>query len=185
LGDTEGDNDFVALLLAVASMQSPPSALSLGDRCSLLSAILNAPAKHGTQGGDRPKVEELSFLQTGPVRDSWQHANEYADLFAVTESCDNKTFVLEHSDSRERQADAGASGNSDHVAVVTLRKVAGRKGDEFTFEERLGLSIHARAPDSATRGGYAVPPIKFTGSAGRAEEDGSWIARVKKAIFAS
>ena len=158
--------------------------------------ILNAPAKHGTQGGDRPKVEELSFIQTGPVRDSatrrdhavvrarWQHANQYADLFAVTESCDNKTFVLEQSDSRERQADTGASGNSDHVVVVTLKQVAGRKGDEFTFEERLGLSIHARAPDSASRGGYAIPPIRFTGSAGRAE-DGSWIARVKKAIFAS
>jgi hypothetical protein len=68
--------------------------------------------------------------------------------------------------------------------VVTLKKGAGRRGDQFTFEERLGLSIHARAPEGANSGGYAVPPIKFSGSAERTE-DGGWIAKVKKAIFAS
>jgi hypothetical protein len=186
----------IALFLAVAAMQSPPSALSLDDRCSLLSAILNAPTKQGIPGGERPKVVELSFLQTGPVRDSatrrervviraqWQQASEYAGLFTSTESCDNKAFILEQSDPRERQSNAQASGNSDHVVVVTVKKVAGSKGDQFTFEEKLGLSIHARAPDGTSGGGYAVPPIKFTGSAGRTEK-GSWIAKVKKAIFAS
>jgi len=186
----------IALFLAVATMQSPPSALSLGDRCSLLSAILNAPAKQGSHGDERPKVVEFYFLQTGPVRDSatrrkrvvvrarWQQAEESVALFASTESCDNTTFVLEQSDPRERESDVRASGNSDHVVVVTVKKVAGSKGDQFTFEEKLGLSIHARAPDGASGGGYAVPPIKFTGSAGRTEK-GSWIAKVKKAIFAS
>jgi hypothetical protein len=127
----------IALFLAVASMQSQPSALPLGDRCSLISAILNAPAKQGIQGGERPRVVELSFLQTGPVRDSatrrervvvraqWQQqANKYAELFTSAESCNNTTFVLERSDPREREADAQASGNSDHVVVVTLVKNA-------------------------------------------------------------
>ena len=187
----------IALFLAVATMQSPPAALSLDDRCSLLSAILNAPAKQGIPGDERPKVVELSFLQTGPVRDSatrrervvvraqWQNASEYAGLFTSTESCNNKAFVLEQSDPRERESDAAqTSGNSDHVVVVTVKKVASSKGDQFTFEEKLGLSIHARVPDGTSGGGYAVPPIKFTGSAGRTAK-GSWIAKVKKAIFAS
>ena len=186
----------IALFLAVATMQSPPPALSLGDRCSMLSAILNAPAKQGIRGGERPKVVELSFLQTGPVRDSatrrervvvraqWQQASEYAGLFTGTESCDSAAFILEGSDPRERERDSETSGNSDHVVVVTVKKVAGSKGDQFTFEEKLGLSIHARAPDGTSGGGYAVPPIKFTGSAGRTGK-GGWIAKVKKAIFAS
>ena len=186
----------VALFLALATLQNQPPALSLGDRCALVSAILNAPAKQGVQGGQRPKVVELSFLQTGPVRHSatrrdrvvvraqWRRANEYSELFASTESCDNTTFVLEQADPQERESVRQPEGNSDQVVVVTVKKAAGRQRDQFTFEERLGLSIHARAPDGATGGGYAVPPIKFAGSAERTEK-GSWIAKVKKAIFAS
>jgi hypothetical protein len=161
-----------------------------------VSAILNAPAKQGVQGGERPKVVELSFLQTGPVRDSamrheravvraqWRRANGYSELFSSTESCDNTTFVLEQADLQERKGSREPTGNSDHVVVLTVKKAAGRQEGRFTFEERLGLSIHARAPDGATGGGYAVPPIKFAGSAERTEK-GSWIAKVKKAIFAS
>ena len=186
----------IVLFLAVAAMHSPSAALSLGDRCSLLSTILDAPAKQGIQGGERPRVVELSFLQTSPVRDSamrrdrvvvraqWQRANGYAALFAGTESCDSTTFALEQSDPQEREVGRQPSGNSDHVVVVTLKKATGRKGDQFTFEERLGLSIHARVPEGASGGGYAVPPIKFSGSAQKTE-NGSWIAKVKKAIFAS
>ncbi|HET6150871.1 MAG TPA: hypothetical protein VFH68_25265 [Polyangia bacterium] len=185
----------VALFLALTTVQSQPPALSLGDRCALVSAILNAPAKQGVQGGKRPELVELSFLQTGPVRDSamrrervvvrpqWRRANVYSELFSSTESCDNTTFVLEQADLQERKGSREPTGNSDHVVVVTVKK-AGRQEAQFTFEERLGLSIHARAPDGATGGGYAVPPIKFAGSARRTEK-GSWIAKVKKAIFAS
>jgi hypothetical protein len=117
------------------------------------------------------------------VRAQWRRANGYSELFSSNESCDNTTFVLEQADLQERKG-SEPTGNSDHVVVVTLNKAAGRQEAQFTFEERLGLSIHARAPDGATGGGYAVPPIKFAGSAERTEK-GSWIAKVKKAIFAS
>jgi hypothetical protein len=39
----------VALFLALTTVQSQPPVLSLGDRCALVSAILNAPAKQGIQ----------------------------------------------------------------------------------------------------------------------------------------
>jgi hypothetical protein len=40
----------VALFLALTTVQSQPPALSLGDRCALVSAILNAPCQTRRSG---------------------------------------------------------------------------------------------------------------------------------------
>ena len=185
----------VALFLAMAAAQGHSAELSLSDRCALLATILHAPAKRGLQGSERPRVVELSFLQDDPVRDSatrrsrvivrsqWRLARGYADIFGGGESCDDGAFVLEHADPEERKSSPRPEGNSDHVVVVTI-EAARRKGDEFAFEETLGLSIHARPPDGTTGGGYAVPPMKYAGSVEKAK-NGKWIAKIKKAIFAS
>lgn len=82
---------------------------------------------------------------------------------------------------RHEPVEQDHKGNSDMVVMVTLRKASGKRINRFVFEERLGLSIHARLPSGMTEGGYAVPPAMYQGTVEKIST-GTCIAKVKMAI---
>lgn len=181
-------------LFLTASAQGAPR-LSLDERCSLVATILQAPAKREVSGGAHPRVLETPFLQVEPVQASairrgraivrprWQVARKTTGMFAPGESCGHEAFVLEQAAPEEQQVRRDPRGNSDHVIVVTVKTSSVKQVSRFSFEETLGLSIHAHLPEGMERGGYAVPPTNYSGTVERAP-DGKWQARVTKALFA-
>ena len=183
------------LLLAISAAQGLTPRLSLDERCSLVATILHASAKKGLQGGERPRVIDLSFLQIDTVRDSvtrqgravvrpqWQMRHGNIAIFAEGESCGDDEFVLEQAAPGENGVKADPRGNSDHVVVVRVKKSSSKKSPRFSFEESLGLSIHAHSPEQMRGGGYAVPATKYSGTAETV--GGKWVVKVTKAIFAS